>query len=100
MGIPTKIPEVYHNCSPISLCAQLQDADACWYKASWIGAALPNKSEQFYTVLKANGCIVEMLRQPGGSAMARRSSGAINLRRAHNDAMLDWFARYVLAQAR
>ena len=36
-----------------------------------------------------------MLRQPGGSHGAS-INGAVNLRRAHNDAMLDWFGRYVL----
>jgi len=97
-GHPHEVPEVYHKCSPISY------AHNCVTPTLLVQSELDwrcpaEQSEQFYTVLKANGCIVEMLRQPGGSHGAS-IYGAINLRRAHNDAMLDWFARYVLAEAR
>ena len=95
-GHPHEIPEVYDKCSPISYAHNcktptlLVQSELDWRCPS-------EQSEQFYTVLKANGCIVEMLRQPGGSHGAS-IYGAINLRRAHNDAMLDWFARYVLEE--
>ena len=53
------------------------------------------QSEQFYTVLKANGCVVEMLRLPasshGGSVF-----GEPIVRRAQNRALLDWMNEYVL----
>ncbi len=53
------------------------------------------QSEQFYTVLQANGCTVEMLRLPesphGGS-----TGGPLEVRRAQNEALLDWMNRYVL----
>ena len=52
------------------------------------------QSEQFYTVLHANGCTVEMLRLPesphGGS-----TGGPLEVRRAQNEALLDWMNRYV-----
>ncbi len=92
-GHPHEIPEVYEKCSPITY------AHRCTTPTLLVQSELDwrcpaEQSEQFYTVLKAVGCTVEMLRQPGGSHGAS-ISGAVNLRRAHNDAMLDWFARYV-----
>jgi len=55
------------------------------------------QSEQFYTVLKANGCVVEMLRLPnsphGGSI-----AGPVPIRKAQNEALLDWMKRYVLGE--
>lgn len=93
-GHPHEIPEVYEKCSPITY------AHRCTTPTLMVQSELDwrcpaEQSEQFYTVLKANGCIVEMLRQPGGSHVAS-ISGAVNLRRAHNEAMLDWFGRYAL----
>ena len=93
-GHPHEIPAVYEKCSPISY------AHRCTTPTLMVQSELDwrcpaEQGEQFYTVLKANGCTVEMLRQPGGSHVAS-ISGAVNLRRAHNEAMLDWFDRYVL----
>ena len=95
-GHPHEIPETYERCSPITY------AHNCTTPTLMVQSELDwrcpaEQSEQYYTVLKANGCVVEMLRQPGGSHGAS-IYGEINLRRAHNDAMLDWFARYVLAE--
>ena len=95
-GHPHEIPEVYDKCSPISYAHNCKTPTLLVQsELDWRCPA--EQSEQFYTVLKANGCIVEMLRQPGGSHGAS-IYGAVNLRRAHNDAMLDWFARFVLAE--
>ncbi len=96
-GHPHEIPEIYRKCSPITY------AHRCTTPTLLVQSELDwrcpaEQSEQFYTVLKANGCIVEMLRQPGG-AHGASIYGAVNLRRAHNDAMLDWFERYVLGSA-
>lgn len=93
-GHPHEIPDVYEKSSPISY------AHRCITPTLMVQSELDwrcpaEQSEQFYTVLKANGCTVEMLRQPGGSHIAS-TIGAVKLRTAHNDAMLDWFARYVL----
>ena len=93
-GHPHEIPEVYDKCSPITYAHRCRTPTLLVQsELDWRCPA--EQSEQFYTVLKANGCTVEMLRQPGGSHVAS-INGAINLRRAHNDAMLDWFATYVL----
>lgn len=97
-GHPQEIPDVYERCSPITY------AHNCTTPTLMVQSELDwrcpaEQSEQYYTVLKANGCVVEMLRQPGG-AHGASIYGEINLRRAHNDAMLDWFARYVLEEER
>ena len=92
-GHPHEIPAIYEKCSPITYahnCTTPTLMVQCEH--DWRCPA--EQSEQFYTVLKANGCITEMLRQPGGSH-GGSINGAINLRRGHNDAMLDWFGRYV-----
>lgn len=93
-GHPHEIPEIYVKCSPITYAHNCTTPTLCVQSEhDWRCPA--EQSEQLYTVLKANGCVVEMLRQPGGSHGASLV-GAINLRREHNNAMLDWFGRYVL----
>ena len=52
------------------------------------------QSEQFYTVLRANGCTVEMLRLPE-SPHSASIGGPLEIRRAQNEALLDWMIRYV-----
>src|SRR5262249_39916760 len=54
------------------------------------------QSEQFFAVLKANGCVVEMLRIPTSTHPAA-SAGARRARRAQNEALRDWMRRYVPA---
>jgi len=53
------------------------------------------QSEQFYAVLRANGCVAEMLRLPGASHTGA-VRGPVPVRRAQNEALLDWMTRYVL----
>ncbi len=53
------------------------------------------QSEQFYTALKATGCVVEMLRLPG-SPHGGAIGGPLPSRRAQNEALLDWMNRWVL----
>ena len=55
------------------------------------------QSEQFYSVLKANGCVVEMLRLPNSSHVGA-IAGAPPIRKAQNDALLGWMNRYVLGK--
>lgn len=92
-GSPYEIPEVYTRCSPITY------ANRCKTPTLMIQGendwrCPPEQSEQFYTVLKAHGCTVEMLRLPNSYHGASRS-GPVASRRAQNEALLDWFRRYV-----
>lgn len=55
------------------------------------------QSEQFYAVLKASGCIVEMVRFPAGPH-GGHADGPPVVRRVQNEAILDWMNRYVLGE--
>jgi dipeptidyl aminopeptidase/acylaminoacyl peptidase len=92
-GHPHQIPETYAKCSPITYahgCTTPTLLVQC--ESDWRCPA--EQAEQFYNVLKANGCVVEMVRLPGGSHIGA-IAGPPNLRRAQNEALLDWMDRYV-----
>ena len=50
--------------------------------------------EEFYTVLKVNGCIVEMVRFPNSHHGGARLGDPL-VRRVRNEVLLDWMDRYV-----
>ncbi|MBA3530504.1 MAG: S9 family peptidase [Ardenticatenales bacterium] len=92
-GTPEEIPEVYQRCSPLTY-AQRCKTPTLLIQGEEDHRCPPEQSEQFYRVLKRQGCTVEMLRLPGGSHLGT-IRGAPILRRAHNEALLAWFNRYV-----
>lgn len=96
-GHPHEIPEIYAKCSPITYAHRCK-TPTLLVQAEHDWRCPAEQSEQFYTVLKANGCIAEMLRLPGGAHAATITGAPIN-RRVHNEALLDWMNRYVLAKA-
>jgi dipeptidyl aminopeptidase/acylaminoacyl peptidase len=94
-GRPHEIPEIYQRCSPITY------AHRCTTPTLLIQGEADyrcpaEQAEQFYAVLKASGCTVEMLRFPGG-AHAASITGIPAIRKAHNEALLGWMNRYVLS---
>lgn len=92
-GHPHEIPEVYARCSPITY-AHHCTTPTLLVQAENDYRCPAEQSEQFYNVLKANGCTVEMLRLPG-SSHAGSINGPVPSRIAHNDAVMDWFRRYI-----
>ena len=92
-GHPHEIPEVYRRCSPITY-AHKCVTPTLLIQTEHDWRCPPEQSEQFYTVLKANGCVVEMLRQPGGSH-GGSINGPVPLRKANLEATLDWFNKYI-----
>ena len=95
-GHPHEIPETYARCSPINYAHQCTTPTLLIQgEADWRCPA--EQSEQFYTVLKANGCRVEMLRLPAASH-AGSVYGPPKIRRAKLEALLDWMNRYVLGE--
>lgn len=92
-GRPHEIPEVYRRCSPITYAHRCKTPTLLV-----LGEADHNcrteQGEQFYTVLKASGCTVEMLRLPNMPHVGSKS-GPPPIRRAQNAALLDWMKRYV-----
>ena len=89
-----EIPEAYRRCSSLTY------AHRCTTPTLLVvgekDLRVPTEqSEQFYTALKANGCTVEMLRLPE-SPHSGSIGGPLEIRRAQNEALLDWMNRYVL----
>jgi dipeptidyl aminopeptidase/acylaminoacyl peptidase len=95
-GHPHEIPEIYGRCSPITY-AHNCTTPTLLIQGEHDWRCPPEQSEQFYTTLKANGCTVEMLRLPN-AAHAGTITGAPTMRKAHNEALLDWMNRYVLGK--
>jgi dipeptidyl aminopeptidase/acylaminoacyl peptidase len=96
-GSPHEIPDIYQRCSPITF------AHKCKTPTLLIQGELDlrcaaEQSEQFYTVLRVNGCIAEMLRLPGCSHEGTIIGPPI-YRRVQNEALLEWMNRYVMGIA-
>ena len=82
-GHPWEVPEVYAKCSPITYAHHCKTPTLLVVSEhDW--RCPPEQSEQFYTVLKVNGCIVEMVRMPD-AAHAAAINGALPNRRIHNE---------------
>jgi dipeptidyl aminopeptidase/acylaminoacyl peptidase len=93
-GLPHEIPEVYQRCSPITY-AHRCTTPTLLVQGEHDYRCPTEQSEQFYAVLKASSCIVEMVRLPA-SSHAGSIRGAPILRRVQNEVLLDWMNRYVL----
>ena len=93
-GKPHEIPEVYFKSSPINY-AHLCKTPTLLVQGEKDYRCPAGQSEQFYTVLKANGCMVEMLRLPDMPHIGSMS-GPLEVRRAQNEALLDWMNRFIL----
>ena len=92
-GHPHEIPEVYIRCSPITYAHRCKTPTLLVQcEQDWRCPA--EQAEQFYTVLKANGCPVEMVRLPG-MPHAGAINGTPKVRRAQNEALLGWMKAYV-----
>ena len=96
-GAPREVPDVYarmspityaHRCTTPTLLVQCESDMRC----------PPEQSEQFYAALTAAGVPVEMLRLPGvphGGAIL----GPLPIRRAQNEALVEWMLRWVPVRA-
>ncbi len=92
-GAPHEIPEVYARCSPITYAHRCKTPTLLIQgESDWRCPA--EQSEQFYTVLKTNGCVAEMVRLPG-SPHGGAITGPAAVRQAQNEALLDWMQRWV-----
>jgi len=95
-GLPHETPDVYSRCSPITYAHNCKTPTLLIQgEADYRCPA--EQSEQFYAVLKANGCTVEMLRLPH-MPHEGTMGGSIAARRAQNEALLEWMNRYLLGK--
>ena len=93
-GLPHEIPEVYRRSSAITYAHRCKTPTLLIQSEADFRCPV-EQGEQFYTVLKANGCTVEMLRMPGADHTASILGKPV-YRHAQNQALLDWMNRYVL----
>jgi dipeptidyl aminopeptidase/acylaminoacyl peptidase len=92
-GKPQETPEIYRKCSPVTY------AHRCTTPTLIIQGEMDyrcpvGQSEELYAILKANGCLVEMARVPGGSH-PMSIMGEPGVRKYQNEIMLNWFDRFV-----
>jgi dipeptidyl aminopeptidase/acylaminoacyl peptidase len=95
-GKPHEIPEVYRRSSPITY-AHKCTTPTLLVQGENDYRCPAGQSEQFYTTLKANGCIAEMVRLPEMPHVGS-INGPVPVQKAQNEALLDWMKRYVLAE--
>jgi dipeptidyl aminopeptidase/acylaminoacyl peptidase len=93
-GPPHEALDVYWRCSPLAY-AHRCTTPTLLIQGEQDHRCPPEQSEQFYAVLQANGCAVEMLRLPN-SPHVGSIAGPPAIRRAQNEALLEWMNRYVL----
>lgn len=92
-----EIPNVYLKCSPI-MYAHNCKTPTLLVQGEADYRCPAGQSEEFYTILKENGCIAEMLRMPA-SGHNDSTLGRFEVRRAHNEALVDWMNRYLRVTA-
>ena len=93
-GKPYEMPEIFNKCSPITY------AHTCTIPTLLLQGEADyrcpiGQSEELYTILKANGCVVEMVRFPN-SAHTMSINGSPLMRKTQNEEILKWMNRYVL----
>jgi dipeptidyl aminopeptidase/acylaminoacyl peptidase len=92
-GPPYARLEAYRRCSPMTYAHNCQ-TPTLLIVGEWDWRCPPDQTEEFYGVLKSTGCTAEMLRLPE-SFHGGTNSGALDVRRAQNEALLDWFNRFI-----
>ncbi len=92
-GHPHEIPEIYRKCSPVT-CAHTCTTPTLMVQSENDYRCPAGQSEEFYSILKANGCVTEMLRYPN-SSHGGPISGSLAARKTHREALLDWMDRYL-----
>ncbi|MEM5773385.1 MAG: S9 family peptidase [Anaerolineaceae bacterium] len=92
-GKPYEVPEIYRSTAPITY-AHLATTPTLLIQGECDYRCPAVQSEEMYVTLKRNGCIVEMIRVPGGSHVMS-IAGDPNWRYQSNQEMVKWYDRYV-----
>ena len=95
-GTPWEVPDRYHALSPITF-AHNCETPVLFVVGEADMRCHPVEAEQYYRVLKARGIPTAMLRLPGSTHLGSWH-GPISARTAQNDALVEWFKQYLLAQ--
>lgn len=92
-GRPEEIPEVYRARSPLTYAAHCRTPTLMLHGAEDLRCRSV-EAEQFYRALHDAGCKTELVQIPGMTHMGD-SIGPLSARLGQNDALLDWFERYL-----
>lgn len=90
---PDQEPELYRMRSPITYAQNCVTPTLMLHGEQDLRAPLA-EAEQFYRALADNGCTVEMEIIPGANHLGD-SVGPLSARRRQNEALVDWFQRFI-----
>lgn len=92
-GRPHEIPEIYRTRSPMTYAHCCTTPTLLLHGEDDLRCPI-TEAEQFYRVLQDVGCTTELVRIPNCHHLGD-SCGPSSARRAQNEALLDWFQRYL-----
>lgn len=92
-GKPHEIPDVYRSRSPLTYAHRCKTPTLMLHGDSDLRCPL-SEAEQFFAALLDAGCKAELVRIRGASHLGD-SMGSPAMRVAQNEALLDWFKRYL-----
>jgi dipeptidyl aminopeptidase/acylaminoacyl peptidase len=92
-GKPHEIPDVYRSRSPLTYAHRCKTPTLMLHGDSDLRCPV-SEAEQFHAALLDAGCESELLRIRGASHLGD-SMGSPAMRVAQNEALLDWFKRYL-----
>jgi dipeptidyl aminopeptidase/acylaminoacyl peptidase len=92
-GRPHEIPDVYRSRSPLTYAWRCKTPTLMLHGEEDLRCPV-SEAEQFYRALHDVGCPTELVRIPGMTHMGD-SIGPLSVRRAQNEALLDWFERHL-----
>jgi dipeptidyl aminopeptidase/acylaminoacyl peptidase len=92
-GRPDEIPDVYRSRSPLSYAARCRTPTLLIHGDDDLRCPMA-EAEQFYRALHDHGCKTELVQIPGMNHMGD-STGPLPAREGQNEALLEWFERYL-----
>lgn len=92
-GLPHEMPESYRARSPITYAHRCTTPTLLVHGEEDLRCPI-SEAEQFHRALCDVGCVTELVRIPRCSHLGD-SVGPLSARLAQNDALLDWFERYL-----
>jgi dipeptidyl aminopeptidase/acylaminoacyl peptidase len=92
-GRPDEIPDVYRSRSPITYASRCRTPTLLLHGEDDLRCPV-TEAEQFYRALHDAGCTTELVCVPNMNHMGD-SNGPLSARLTQNEALLDWFERYL-----
>jgi dipeptidyl aminopeptidase/acylaminoacyl peptidase len=92
-GRPDEIPDIYRSRSPLTYAARCHTPTLMLHGEADVRCPMAH-AEQFYRALHDGGCPTELVVIPGMTHMGD-STGPLSARVGQNEALLDWFERFL-----